>query len=57
MINFLIGLILGIAIATVGIQNVAKVFDKGVTVVKEQSIKLAAPEPVQAPTAKAAPTK
>lgn len=37
MDRFFIGVIFGIALATVGMSGIAKVVDKGIDVVKEQS--------------------
>lgn len=41
MYSFIAGVIVGVAIATVGVSGVAKVMDKGVEVIKEQSRSLA----------------
>lgn len=38
MINFIVGIILGIVIATVGFSGIAKMADKGVDKVKEVTI-------------------
>lgn len=40
MKNFVFGTIFGIVIATVGINGVATLFDKGVSVVREQAKEL-----------------
>ena len=37
MINFIVGIILGIVIATVGFSGIAKMLDNGVNKVKEVS--------------------
>lgn len=37
MDRFFIGVIVGIALATVGMSGIARVVDKGIDVVKEQS--------------------
>ena len=38
--NFLIGIILGIVIATIGVTGVARIADKGVNVIKRQSVEI-----------------
>ena len=38
MINFIVGIIVGIVIATVGFSGIAKMADKGVDKVKEVTI-------------------
>ena len=39
MINFIVGIIVGIVIATVGFSGIAKMADKGVDKVKEVTIR------------------
>jgi hypothetical protein len=41
MIKFLVGVVVGIFIATAGVSGVLKVLDKGVSTVKETSEELA----------------
>lgn len=41
MRNILIGFVLGLIVATVGFSGLARIFDKGIDQVKEQSKELA----------------
>lgn len=38
--NFLIGIILGIVIATIGVTGAARIADKGVNAIKRQSVEI-----------------
>lgn len=38
--NFLMGVIVGIVLATIGAQGVARFVDKGVNVIKHQAVEL-----------------
>ena len=41
MTNFIVGIVFGIVVATVGFSGIARVLDKAVNVTKEQAVEIA----------------